>query len=227
MVRRRLGVRGGDSRGQPANGGRRPATPDSAARPGRRERPPLLVGQVTPRQLGVHPSRCCAHGDSPYIERDVDKTLADALRDGSRRLVVVQGPRLAGTTSTLAQAAQTYLAGHHVLVFVGDPRFTVAQMVAQGRRWADGAGAVLWLDDLTPAQLGQLDRALLDDLPAGLWILATVHDKHLEGFRAPEHVALLLEERGGLHRCRHDQRPGTGRGTRRGRLQRPAAGPRR
>ena len=158
-------------------------------------RRPLLVGQVTPRQLGVHPSRFGAHGDSPYIERDVDETLADALRDGSRRLVVVQGPRLAGTTSTLAQAAQTNLAGHHVLVFVDDPRFTVAQMVAQGRRWADGTGAVLWLDDLTPSQLGQLNRALLDDIPAGLWILATVHEKHLEGFRAPEHVTLLLEER--------------------------------
>ncbi len=54
---------------------------------------------------------------------------------------------------------------------------------------------MLWLDDLTPAQFGQLNRALLDDLPTELWILATVHDKHLEGFRAPEHVALLLEER--------------------------------
>lgn len=111
------------------------------------------------------------------------------------RLVIVQGPRLAGGTSTLAQAAQTYLASHRLLAYVDDPRITVPQMVAQGRRWADtGPGAVLWIDDLTPARLGQLDRALLDGLPSGLWILATVHDKHLRGFRTPEHVRLLLEE---------------------------------
>ncbi len=158
---------------------------------------PLPAGQVTPRQLGVHPSRFGAHGgDSAYIERDVDEALARALRDGGRRLVVVAGPRLAGATSALARAARAYLADHHMLVFASDPRLTVAQLVAQARRWAAaGPGAVLWLDDLTPSQLGQLDRALLDDLPAGMWILATVHDKHLDSFRAPGHVALLPEEK--------------------------------
>ena len=109
--------------------------------------------------------------------------------------MVVQGPRLAGATSTLAQAAQTHLAGHRVLAFGDDPRLAVGQMVADGRRWAaDGPGAVLWLDDLTPAQLGQLDSGLLDDLPSAMWILATVHDKHLKGFRVPEHVRAQLEE---------------------------------
>lgn len=156
---------------------------------------PLLVSQVTPRQLGVHPSRFGPQGDSPYVERDVDEMLASALRDGDRRLVIVQGPRLAGATSALAQAAQTYLSSHRILGYVDDPRITVAQMVAQGRRWADtGPGAVLWVDDLTPRQLGQLDRALLDGLPPRLWILVTVRDKHLRGFRTPEHVRLLLEE---------------------------------
>ena len=155
---------------------------------------PLLVGQITPRQLGVHPSRFGAYGDSPYVERDVDAALVAAMRDGSRRFVVVQGPRLAGTTSALAQAAQTELAEHYMLAFVDDPRLTVEQMIVEGRRWAVEAGAVLWLDELTPSQLIQLDRALLESMPAGLWILATVHDKNLKGFRTPEHVALLLEE---------------------------------
>ena len=156
---------------------------------------PLLIGQVTPRQLGVHTSRFGFDGDSPYVKRDVDEVLARALCEGDHSLVVVQGPRLAGTTSTLAQAAQTYLPGHHVLVFADDPRFSVSQMVAEGGRWAaEGQGAVLWLDDLTAGQLGQFDRALLDSLPTGLWILATVHDKHLKGFRAPEYVRELLEK---------------------------------
>ena len=54
---------------------------------------------------------------------------------------------------------------------------------------------MLWLDDLTPAHLAQLDRTLLNNLPQNLWILATVCAKHLRGFRIPEHVKLLLEER--------------------------------
>ncbi len=157
---------------------------------------PLLVSEVTPRRLGVHRSRFGPEGDSPYVERDADEALADALSGGERRLIVVQGPRLAGATSTLAQAAQTHLAGHRVLAFVDDPRITVAQMVAAGRRWAgDGPGAVLWLDDLTPARLGQLDDELLGGLPSGMWILATVHDKHLKGLRVPEQVRAQLEER--------------------------------
>jgi hypothetical protein len=158
-------------------------------------RPPL-VGQVTPRQLGVHPSRFGVDGDSPYVKRDKDEILARALREGPHRLVVVKGPRLAGTTSTLAQAAQTYLPYHHVLVFTNDPRFSLAHMVTEGRQWAaEDQGAVLWLDDLTGGQLEQLDQALLDSLPTGLWILSTVNEKHLKGFRAPEHVTQLLEER--------------------------------
>jgi hypothetical protein len=157
---------------------------------------PLLVSQVTPRQLGVHPSRFGAEGDSPYVERDIDRDLSNALRNGDRRLIIVQSPRLAGATSTLAQAAQTHLTDHRVLAYVDDPRLTIREMVTQSRRWtADGPWAVLWLDDLTPAQLGQLDSALLDDLPSEMWILATVRDKQLRGFRIPEHVRLFLEER--------------------------------
>jgi TPR repeat protein len=156
---------------------------------------PPMLREVTPRQLGVHPSRFGVDGNSPYIERDDDEVLARVLREGHQRLVVVQGPRLAGTTSTLVQAAQTYLPGHRVLVFADDPRFSLAQMVAEGRRWAvEGQGAVLWLDDLNASRLGQLDHPLLDSLPTGLWILATVHDKYLKGFRVPEHVTQLLEE---------------------------------
>ena len=157
-------------------------------------RPPLLE-QVTPRQLGVRPSRFGVDGNSPYVPRDEEEALAGALRESRQRLVVVQGPRLAGKTSMLAQAAQTHLPGYCVLVFADDPRFSLVQMVAEGARWAvECPGAVLWLDDLTAGQLGQLDHALLDSLPAGLLILATVDDKRLKGFRAPEHVTQLLQD---------------------------------
>jgi len=157
-------------------------------------RPPRL-SDVTPRQLGVHPSRFGTDGDSPYIDRDVDGALADIVRAGPQRLVVVQGPRLAGTTSTLAQIAQAHLPDHRVLVFADDPRFGLIDMVAESRRWVSaGQEAVLWLDDLNESRLGQLDASLLEGLPDGLWILATIHDKHLTGLRIPEHVRQLLEE---------------------------------
>ena len=157
---------------------------------------PRLVSEVTPRQLGVHPSRFGPHGDSPYVKRDVDEGLGNTLHNGDRRLVVIQGPRLAGATSTLAQAAQTHLAGHRILAFVDDPRLTVAQLVTSGRHWAaDGPGAVLWLDDLTPGRLEQLADALLDGLPHGMWILATAHGKDLKGFRLPEYVGAQLEDK--------------------------------
>lgn len=86
---------------------------------------PLLVGQVTLRQLGVHPSRFDPEGDSPYIERDVDKDedWASAMREGDRRLLIVQGPRLAGTTRTLAEIARTSpLASYRLLAYVGRSR---------------------------------------------------------------------------------------------------------
>jgi tetratricopeptide (TPR) repeat protein len=160
---------------------------------------PLLVGQVTLRQLGVHPSPFASEGDSPYIERDVhkDEDRVSALREGDRGLLIVQGPRLAGTTRTLAEIARTSpLVSYRLLAYVNDPGVKISEMVAQGRRWAyTGPGAVLWLDDLTTAQLGQLDGALLDSLPPGMWILATVHDKRLKERRISEHVRRLLEER--------------------------------
>lgn len=37
---------------------------------------PLLLAEVSPRDLGVHPSRFGAEGDSPYLRRQVDDELA-------------------------------------------------------------------------------------------------------------------------------------------------------
>ena len=96
--------------------GRRPATPHSAARPGRRERPPAAgrAGDASSARgalIAVRRSRRL-----PLRGTRRRRDIGRRLRDGSRRLVVVQGPRLAGTTRTLAQAAQADLAGHHVLV---------------------------------------------------------------------------------------------------------------
>src|SRR5262249_54085134 len=44
-------------------------------------------------------------------------------------------------------------------------------------------------------RLRQLDGGLVQGLPPGMRVLATVHDKHLKGFRVPEHVEAQLEEK--------------------------------
>lgn len=69
----------------------------------------LPLSEMTPRDLGVHPFRFGRDGDSPYIPRSADVVLAAALADAGSRVVIVQGLRLAGATSTLAQAAQSCL----------------------------------------------------------------------------------------------------------------------
>ena len=156
---------------------------------------PLLISQATPVQLGVHPSQFGGSGDSPYIARDADDTLAGAMQSGDRRLVIVQGPRLAGATRLLAHAAQSHLAGHLALAFVADPRLTLPQVLAEARRVARGRDAVLWLDGVTPIQLGHLELGLLEDLPAGLWVLATVHGNYFGKFQVPETLRAQLEQK--------------------------------
>ena len=160
---------------------------------------PLLLCEVTPRDLGVHPSRFGAEGDSLYIRRQADELLAGALADDGKRLVIVEGPRLAGATRTLAQAAQACLADRLAAGFVDDPRVPLADMITQAGRWAadakaKAAGAVVWLDGLSPGRFGELARVPLEDLPPGVRILATLDTGELEGLRIPEQLNTLLDQ---------------------------------
>jgi hypothetical protein len=59
---------------------------------------PLRLGDIHPRDLGVHASRFGAEGNSPYIRRQADDVLTAALTGDEKRLFVVEGPRLAGAT---------------------------------------------------------------------------------------------------------------------------------
>jgi Tfp pilus assembly protein PilF len=159
---------------------------------------PLLLGEVTPRVLGVHPSRFDAEGASPYIRRQADDVLEAALlADRGKRLVIVEGPRLSGTTSTLAQAAQACLPDHLAAGFADDPRVPLSDMIAQAGRWAaqaGAAGAVVWLDGLSPGRFSELARVPLGDLPPGVRVLATLDTGELEGLRIPEYLNMLLEQ---------------------------------
>ena len=159
---------------------------------------PLPLSEVTPRDLGVHPSRFGRDGDSPYIPRAADSVLAAALADAANRVVIVQGPRLAGATSTLAQAAQSRLPDYLAAGFIDDSRVSLEDMISQAARWAGDsrardAGVVVWLDGLAPARLAELARVPLGDLPPGVWLLATLDSSELDSLRIPEQLNVLLD----------------------------------
>lgn len=139
-----------------------------------RGRPPRL-GDVSLADLGVHEP----HGD--YISREADAALTKLLADGAP-LIVVHGPRLAGSTRTLAEAARNHLADHILYAFHPDPRIGVADLVRQARK---ARKAVLWLDAAGTAQLSQLT----EPVPTGVRILVTTDSALLGGARLPDEIA--------------------------------------
>ena len=158
---------------------------------------PLLLSEVTRRDLGVHPSRFGPDGDCPYIRREADGLLAAAFADAGKRVVIVEGPRLAGATSTLARAAQSCLPDYLAAGFIADPRVPLEGMITQAGQWTvaaqvRAAGAVVWLDGLSPSRLGELASMRLDDLPPRTWVLATLDTRELEGLRIPEQLNTLM-----------------------------------
>jgi hypothetical protein len=102
---------------------------------------PLRLREITPRDLGVQPSRFGVEGNSPYIHRQADELLADALADEDKRLIIVEGPRLAGATRTLTQAAQVHLPDYLAVGFVDDPRVPLTDMINQAGRGGVVAGS--------------------------------------------------------------------------------------
>ena len=160
---------------------------------------PMLLSEVTPADLGARPSRFGAGGDSPYIRRpQADDLLAESLASTWKRLVIVEGPRLAGATRTMAWAARAFLPDHLVAGFADDPRVSLADMITQVRQWATAAretaaGAVVWLDGISPARFGELACLQLDGLPPRIWVLATLDTGELQGLRIPEQLNRLMD----------------------------------
>jgi hypothetical protein len=153
---------------------------------------------VRPRELGVHASRFSVDGDSPYIPRQADALLAAALTGNEKRLVIVEGPRLAGTTRTLAEAALAHLPDHLAAAFVDDPRVPLADMIDQASRWVDdadeaagveAAGVVVWFERLSPERFTEVACFSLETLPSGVMVLATFDSAEREGLRVAEQVS--------------------------------------
>ncbi|MEU4339090.1 tetratricopeptide/SEL1-like repeat protein [Micromonospora lupini] len=153
---------------------------------------PRLLSEVSLVDLGVHPNRFATDEPAPYLPRDVDADLVAALRSPVP-VIIVHGARLAGASRSLAHHARRLLPDHRVLVYSPDPDVTVTQLVTHAAgQLAGAAGAVLWLDPLEPAQLAQLDAAVLDGLPRGLRICATAESVVVTGVQVPTRVGEAL-----------------------------------
>ena len=172
---------------------------------------PRRVAEVTPEDLGVHRSRFGAGGHSPYVRREADEAIAEALRDDGRRVVVVSGPRLAGATRALAHAAQEVLGDHVVVAFLDDPDVELADMIAAagavagaaggatgpGTAGGDtGSGTALWLDRLSARRYTELARTGADRLPDGLRILAVADSTLVRGLRVPADAQRAMRAHG-------------------------------
>ena len=156
---------------------------------------PRQLGEVELGDLGVHWSRASADGYGPYVKREADRDLDDAL-DGGQKLVAVAGTVLAGRTRTLAEAARRHLADSWLVWFEEAPGAGIADLVAEARRYARGGPAVLWLENADLVLLSQVSGRLLDELPPGFRIFMTLDAGMLDGGVLPNEAAQVLNAPG-------------------------------
>jgi tetratricopeptide (TPR) repeat protein len=141
--------------------------------------PGSAAAVVLPRLADVGLAALGVHTPLPAraFERDADHRIESAV-GGSDAVVIVAGPRLAGTTHALARAARLLLGDHRVVrcdpatLAGADPLAAPADpaLVAALAEPPEGPGVVVWLDGVGPALLAVLRAARP---PAGVRILAT------------------------------------------------------
>ncbi|KOX24198.1 tetratricopeptide repeat protein [Nocardiopsis sp. NRRL B-16309] len=162
---------------------------------------PRRFAEVTPEDLGVHRAAFGPGGNAPYVRREADEAIEEALRDDGRRVVVVSGPRLAGSTRALAHAAREVLGDHVVVAFLDDPDVALAAMIAAaaaitGSAGGPAPGTVLWLDRLSARRYAELARIDAARLPGGLRILAVADSALVRGLRVPAEVEGAMRAHG-------------------------------
>ncbi|MEV6849893.1 tetratricopeptide repeat protein [Actinoplanes sp. NPDC051411] len=123
--------------------------PDRITLHGRAGGLPRVRDITDPVVLGVHPAetrvdnprQTAASGSTPYIPRDVDDELRDAVR--REGLIVVVGESTAGKSRAAFEAIRALTPDH--LLAVPSGRESLAAVVA---RLSESRRAILWLDDL-------------------------------------------------------------------------------
>ena len=117
-----------------------------------------------PLALGVHPAATVNNGEAvptaspPYVERDAEAELREALASGG--LILVQGISTAGKSRLAYEAMRRYAPDRWLIVPTGPA--ALRQMI---RDDVPIRNAVIWLDDVeTQLIAGDLDGAVLDAL---------------------------------------------------------------
>ena len=156
---------------------------------------PRQLGELELGELGVHLSRATADGYGPYVAREADRELDEAL-SGGQTLVAVSGEALAGRTRTLAEATQRHLADCWLVWFEDRPGTRLSDMVAEARRLARGGPVVLWLENAGLTALEQLSCGLLEELPPGFRVLMTLDVDLMDTGVLPAEAARVLSAPG-------------------------------
>lgn len=140
-------------------------------------RPPRL-SQVDDHDLGVTPTRYSKEGNAPYVQRRLtDQKLRQAMseRGVPHPFVLVVGQQKAGKSRTTVEALR-FVFGQ------ADPRIVIPRTVGAVDElvsldppvFTDSETAVVWLDDLTIAELNELSGQPLARLRAKAVVIGTM-----------------------------------------------------
>ncbi|MEN3540798.1 tetratricopeptide repeat protein [Microbispora sp. ZYX-F-249] len=145
---------------------------------GSAERLPRLA-DLTVEQFGATPTRYTRTGQDPYVPRSPDdEQLRATLRaDGPPfPFVLVWGPTKAGKTRLLAEALHAALPPDtHVVIPVNGP--ALADLAHRGLPFAPGVPALVYLDDLTVADLEALTTSVLEAVTSRAVLATTMTAK--------------------------------------------------
>lgn len=156
--------------------------------------PPRAASTFSPDDVGVHPRLDVPLEQAPYVPRDADEALGEAIRDDA--LVVVFGPPGAGKSRSAFQAVQDQ-AGDAVLLMPEDAKGLKA-LVAQtpAAVLERDTQAVLWLEGLEHYLDGLDVDALMRFLrwadSSRIVLVATIREDALDRLlKSPEREGLV------------------------------------
>ena len=146
------------------------------------------LSTLNPYKLGASPSR---YGDDghrgadPYVPREIDKKLDEALRE--KPFVLVVGDSKAGKSRTAFEAAQRLTRDgvrHDPVVLLPKGTASVGKIFDLDPPLDWPKPALLWLDDLTEGELADLTSDVLDRLAERAIVLGTITAQRYDRVRA-------------------------------------------
>ncbi|MEV8635740.1 tetratricopeptide repeat protein, partial [Streptosporangium sp. NPDC051023] len=136
----------------------------------------LLLEQVNPERLGATPTRYTRSGNAPYVSRTPDdEQIRTALTAPGPPFpfVLVWGPTKAGKSRTLAEALHAALPARTQVLLPADGQ-ALAELTRLGLPFSSDGPALVYLDDLTVADLEALTAAVLDTIAERAVFAATM-----------------------------------------------------